>query len=106
MPRAGDDDKQFDEMLERHRRIARRMQANVALRLQRLVPNELRPEVTARWFDVSTRIEREIRESASSDEGDVRREFFDRLLADPEASELANRLVARLASRGVVAGRA
>jgi len=95
----------FDEMMGRHRKEALAFQQRVIERLRRLDSDELKPGAIARWFDVAVRVEKETHEaSQGNDEGDRRREFLDRLLADPEACDLAGRLVERLASSGAFSG--
>lgn len=86
-------------MSERHRREAQALQQILIQRLRQFHYRELDSMAIARWLDVSVRIEKEANDvDAGDDEGERRREFLDCLLADPEACDLAGKLVERLAS--------
>jgi hypothetical protein len=112
MPRSGEpcaepprDQSSFDEMTNRHLQEAKAIQQLVVRRLVRLHIDELTISLLIRWFESSVRVERQTRAAfLGNDEGERRREFLDRLLADPEACDLAGRLVERLASGGPFAG--
>jgi hypothetical protein len=93
------------EMSGRHQKEALALQQKLLERLRKLDAGDLKPSELIRWFDVSVRVEKEAHEAnQDNDEGDRRREFLDRLLADPVACDLAGRLVERLASGQSVAG--
>lgn len=95
----------LDEMTNRHLQEARAIQQIVVRRLVRLHIDELTIALLIRWFESSVRVERQTFAAFSGgDEGERRRDFFDRLLTDPEACDLAGRLVERLASGGAESG--
>jgi len=93
------------EMIGRHQKEALALQQKLLERLRKLDAADLRPAEIIRWFDVAVRVEKDSHKSRQdNDEGERRREFLDRLLADREACDLAGRLVERLASGVALAG--
>jgi len=93
------------EMISRHQKEALALQQKLLERLRKLDAADLRPAEIIRWFDVAVRVEKDSHETRQdNDEGERRREFLDRLLADAEACDLAGRLVERLASGVALAG--
>lgn len=95
----------FDEMTARHRKEALALQQKMLERLRRLDADDLKPAEVVRWFDVAVRVEKETMDALRGDEEGAKiREFIQCLLADPEACDLANQLVQRLASRVAVSG--
>ena len=110
MPRSRDqcadpDRSSFDEMTGRHQKEALALQQKMLERLRRLDADDLKPAEVIRWFDVAVRVEKETMDARQGDEEGAKiREFIQCLLADPEACDLANQLVQRLASRVAVAG--
>lgn len=94
-------------MKQRQAVIGAAMQIKVAKRLEKLKPEQLSPKECALFLQVGAKIERESRgvpgeivEARTTETSGIDSDTVQRILADPEAAELALRLTERLANAG------
>ena len=95
------------DMAERHAKLAMAFQQRVAQRLQGIDPLELSPSDMAKWLDIATKLERlsrgeptEIGKQEMQGQVTQRYEYdiTQKIITDPEAAELANQLLQRVAN--------
>jgi len=104
--------REIQEMRERHANIAKHLQAKAYERLKRLDPDELEAPDVLRYFVEAARLERLARgepDIIAEQRGTVTVHaqnlgIIERIIADPEARELARQLYSRVASNTANAG--
>ena len=99
-------EKEILEMAERHVKLAKAFQQRIAQALQQIDPAQLSPSDMAKWLDVATKLERlsigePIEIGKQEVQGQVTQRYeYDvtqRIISDPEAVQLAEQLLRRVA---------